>query len=228
VIDNQLTAKLTGKIGDLSNYMLKSIVSQAVRSTLDSVAFTTGQLLELDLIGLLRDDVQKADGSFAFHYFDPCDEVVAARKTKLTAQEVAALFTEAGIPLRRCLKDLHMALKDPAGSPFYCYRALETVKGHLGSKAGEVKDNRQWEVMREALRVERAEIEKVKKHADPLRQRSNLPGRRVAADDQHHLEYRRSLHQTSAGGEAGRRGQVAVDGGVRFNVELCSGWWNSH
>jgi hypothetical protein len=34
VVDNQLTAKFTGQLGDLSNYMLKSIASQAVpRST---------------------------------------------------------------------------------------------------------------------------------------------------------------------------------------------------
>jgi hypothetical protein len=129
-----------------------------------------GYLFELDLAGLLRDDKRKDDGSFEFHYFDPQDEVIGARETKLTVQEISALFiTNDGVPVRRCLNDLHMALKDHADSPFYCYRALETVRWHLGNKVGAVKDKEQWEVLRQSLGVDRSAIEKVKKHADSLR-----------------------------------------------------------
>jgi len=170
VIDNQLTAKLTGKIEHLSNFMLKTIVSQAAQDIINSVAFTTGRLFELDLIGVVKDEKQRADGSVRFDYFDNYDEVISARKPSVTVQDIVALcISEDGIPVRRCLNDLSMALKEHADSPFYCYRALETIRGHLGNKRDETSDSKQWEVMREILVVDRADIDKVKKYADPLR-----------------------------------------------------------
>jgi hypothetical protein len=46
---------------------------------------------------------------------------------------------------------------------------METIKGHIGDRFGETTDKRQWEVMRKVLMLNRADLEVVKKLADPLR-----------------------------------------------------------
>jgi hypothetical protein len=138
VMDNQLVGRLIGKIGHLSNFTLKMIVDQAAKDVMNAIAFTTGRLYGIDLIGVTKESGDRGDGSIAFHYFDNSDEVIANRTPSVTVRELASLFITAnGIPVRRCLSDLRMALTEHIDSPYYCYRALETIRGHLGAKHGE-------------------------------------------------------------------------------------------
>src|SRR5262245_1319487 len=88
VIDNQLTAKLFGRIDHLSNTALKDIVSQAMQGILSSVAFITGRLFELDLISVVKEDKRRSDGSIQLHYFDNAHEIVTDRRFSITADDL--------------------------------------------------------------------------------------------------------------------------------------------
>jgi hypothetical protein len=170
VSDNQLIAKVRGEIGKQSNAALKHMVTQAEEIVLNAIAFTTGTVFEVDVIGVIRDRDDRADGSFDFHYFDNVHDIIAERSASFDFRQIWELCnTEDGLPLRRCLNDLRSALKELDDSPFYCYRAMETIKGHIGHRFGETTDKRQWEVMRKVLGLNRADLEVVKKLADPLR-----------------------------------------------------------
>jgi hypothetical protein len=170
VIDNQVTAKVFGKVGHLSNFMLRMIAKQALQDSIGALAFTAGRTYEVDLVGIVKDAPGKSDGSFRFEYFDNVDEVVASKKTNVTAQNIESLLlTDDQSELRRCLNDFQMALANHLDSPFYCYRALESVRRHLGRKAGLSDKAKQWEHMRTILSISEAEIYKVKGYSDPLR-----------------------------------------------------------
>jgi hypothetical protein len=143
VIDNQLTAKMVGDIGKQSNVAVKNIVAGAEQIALNAVAFTSGAVFDVDVIGVINDVVDRADGSFEFHYFDTHD-VITNRKRVLELQQIWNLcISDDGLPLRMCLSDLQMALRKFEDSPFYCYRAIETVKNHIapGSERRKITAN---------------------------------------------------------------------------------------
>lgn len=170
VIDNQITAKVFGKVGHLSNFMLRMIAKQALQDSIGAIAFTTGRTYEVDLVGIVKDAPGKSDGSFRFDYFDNLDDVVTSKKTNITVQHIESLLlTDEQSELRRCLNDFQMALTNHLDSPFYCYRALESVRGHLGRRAELSDKAKQWEHMRTLLSISKAEILKVKDCSDPLR-----------------------------------------------------------
>lgn len=175
VSDNQLIAKVQGEIGKQSNAGLKHMVTQAEEIVLNTIAFTTGTIFEVDVVGLIRDRDDRADGSFDFHHFDNTHDIITERGSSFDWKQIWEIcISDDGLPLRRCLNDLRSALKDFGDSPFYCYRAMETIKGHIGYLSGETKDKKQWRVMRNVLGLSRADLEVVKDLADPLRHGGSL------------------------------------------------------
>jgi len=170
VIDNQLVAKVIGDVGGQSNVFLKNLVVQAEQIVLSAVAFTTGNIFDIDIIGVIRDRDDAIDGSFNFNYIDNAHDVISSRTSSTTLHQIYQIcISDDGISLCRCLNDLRTGLRELNDSPFYCYRAIETIKGHVGDRLGETTDKGQWEVMRKVLGVNRDDLEIVKKLADPLR-----------------------------------------------------------
>jgi hypothetical protein len=111
---------------------------------------------------------------------------LAGRHQLLSIKIYRICISDDGISLCRCLNDLRTALRELNDSPFYCYRAIETIKGHIGDRLGETTDKGQWEAMREMLGVNRDDLEIVKKLADPLRH-----GRAIKFDGS---EWRKIIH----------------------------------
>lgn len=170
VIDNQLIAKVIGDTGGQSNVFLKNLVAQAEQIVLNVIAFTRGGVFDVDIISVIRERDDASDGSFEVHYLDNIHDVISDRKSSTTLQQIYEIcISDDGLPLRRCLNDLRTALREINDSPFYCYRAIETIKGHIGDRFGETTDKGQWEVTRETLALNRSDLEVVKELADPLR-----------------------------------------------------------
>lgn len=168
VVDNQLIAKIIGEIGAQSNAALCNCVRQAENIVLNIEAFTSGRVFELDIVGIMREKANLSDGSMEFHYLDN-HEFIADRVGSLDASCIWELcIHDDGLPLRMCLNDLRMALKEQNDAPFYCYRAVETIKNHVAF-ASHDNDKLQWEVTRDTLGVEKAKVMTIKKLADPLR-----------------------------------------------------------
>lgn len=170
VMDNQFIAKVVGDVGDQSNVMIKHMVSQAERIVLNAMAYTNGSVFDLDVIGVIHESHDKSNESVNFHYMDNVHDIIKNRHSAFEIKEIWQLcISDDGLPLRRCLNDLRMALKELNDSPFYCYRAIETTKYHIGTRFGETKDKKQWEATRSILQVEKAEINIIKNLADDLR-----------------------------------------------------------
>ncbi len=187
VINNQLVAKVIGDAGEQSNVFLKNLVTQAEQIVLSAVAFTTGNVFDIDIIGVIRDRDDAADGSFNVHYIDNAHDVISNRASAATLHQIYQIcISDDGISLCRCLNDLRTALRELNDSPFYCYRAIETIKGHIGDRLGETTEKAQWEVMRGVLGVNRGDVEIIKKLADPLRH-----GRAIKFDGS---EWRKIIH----------------------------------
>jgi hypothetical protein len=70
VEDGQLTARIIGDVGHLSNYILKSMVRQVEQSWLNAHAFVHGETFEVDIVGIVKDAEDRADGSARFYYHD--------------------------------------------------------------------------------------------------------------------------------------------------------------
>jgi hypothetical protein len=145
VIDNQLAARIIGNVGDLSNFTLNNIVRQAEQSLLDAHAFIHGEMFEVDIVGIARDVRDRADGSLEFHYLDNVDEVIQARDALVSLEDVWALCqSDAGLYLRSSLNDLRMALRNHTDGPFYCYRAMETIRHDIGHRYKIKEKKQQW------------------------------------------------------------------------------------
>ena len=174
VIDNQLAAKVIGEVGDQSNVALWNIVTQAEQIMLNAEAFTSGRVFDVDVVGLLRESAIRSDRSMSFHYKDNTHDLISNRSSAFSARQIWDLcIGDEGLALRMCLNDLRMALKEQNDAPFYCYRAVEMIKNHIGSKCGG-NEKQQWEVTRDTLNVERKKLDIIKDLADPLRH-----GRRI-------------------------------------------------
>lgn len=175
VTDNQLIAKIIGDVGQQSNVALKRIVARAEEIVLNAHAFRTGAVFDVDVIGIIRDSEDRTDGSMEFHYMENIHDIITERENTPDMNTIWNLcISNDGLPLTRCLRDLRSALRELDDTPFYCYRAIEIIKTHIGTRFGESIDKQQWEVMRANLCLDRADIEVVKKYADPLRHGGEL------------------------------------------------------
>jgi hypothetical protein len=67
------------------------------------------------------------------------------------------------------LADIREATLQTHMTPFYCFRAIESIKNFFGAKYDIKKDDKQWEKLKEELNIERTIIDEVKKFADPIR-----------------------------------------------------------
>jgi hypothetical protein len=87
VIDNQLVAKVIGEVGGQSNVFLKNLVVEAEQIVLSAVAFITGNIFDIDIIGVIRDRDDATDGSFNVHYIDNAHDVISSRTSSATLHQ---------------------------------------------------------------------------------------------------------------------------------------------
>jgi hypothetical protein len=63
------------------------------------------------------------------------------------------------------LADFREAMRNPVGTGFFCYRAIEAMMQSMKANQDE-KDGPAWEALRKGLQVSRAALEMIKDHAD--------------------------------------------------------------
>lgn len=81
-------------------------------------------------------------------------------------------FGSDAIYIRRCLADLSFAIKRADDTPFYCFRALESLRQSFGA---ELSDVDQWKAMAEAVGSSKAEMEPLRARAFPARHGVPVP-----------------------------------------------------
>jgi hypothetical protein len=163
VQDGQLTARIVGEIGHVSNYAVRNMVKQAEQTWLDAHAFIHGETFEVDIVGIVKDAEDRSDGSADFYYQDNVNDIIRARECQLGAQDIWKL--RGSVYLRRTLHDLRMALTYHDDGPFYCYRAVETIRHDIGEGSWD----RMWDVLggsRDEVDVFR-ELARSMRHGEP-------------------------------------------------------------
>jgi hypothetical protein len=71
--------------------------------------------------------------------------------------------------LQSALADMRHALRFDSDSPFFCYRALDSLRGHFASTTDTSSNKASWERLRSELGIDRGEIMELKKFADSRR-----------------------------------------------------------
>lgn len=67
--------------------------------------------------------------------------------------------------LWRAIADFRQAIAYPADTPFYCYRAVESLRYYFDTE----NKKRGWEKLRVSLGIEKKTIDSITKHADDIR-----------------------------------------------------------
>lgn len=81
-------------------------------------------------------------------------------------------FGPGAIYIRRCLADLSFAIKRPDDTPFYCYRAIESLRQSFGA---DLSEGEQWREMAAAVGSSKEEMEPLRTRAFPARHGVPLP-----------------------------------------------------
>jgi hypothetical protein len=170
VEDGQLIAKVIVEVGELSNFSVKSIVTEIEQTVLNVHAFIHGEAFDLDIVAIIKEAKNAADGSLEYHHQDHSHDIITSRNNQFDFETVWNLCrSHDGSHLRRALNDLRMALIYIKDGPFYCHRALETVRRGIGSNDSPNNDSAQWDHMWRMLGGSRADKDFFEKLAVDIR-----------------------------------------------------------
>lgn len=81
-------------------------------------------------------------------------------------------FGPDAIYIRRCLADLSLAIKRADDTPFYCFRAIESLRQSFGAELSEAE---QWREMAAAVGSSKDEMEPLRRRAFPARHGVPMP-----------------------------------------------------
>jgi hypothetical protein len=172
VIDSQLVARITTDQGRLNDYVIKSLVEQIETVLLNAAAFTTGTVLDVEIVTIAT---QKEDGTLGVGYQDVVHDVIRDRPCYISVHDIWKLCDgPVGLCVRLCLNDLRSALKYPNDGPFYCYRALEALRHEVARRYDLEERDQQWTRLREIAGLSYDDMETFIKMATALRHGESL------------------------------------------------------
>lgn len=145
---------------DVDMETLKNYIDTTVRAVIDTLCYLWGRGYDVEITSAIGAD----DKNYVFGVGIPILE-----KTKndrpLTLDQLWPLAYQ-NEHLRHALADLREAIRSPADTGFFCYRAIESVRQHFVSDDDKAKS---WELLHSALCSERSWTDPVKKYADQPR-----------------------------------------------------------
>jgi hypothetical protein len=169
IIKSQITARFTSA-GTMDNvFTLKNLVENAVRSVLDVVGYCNGFGYDVDIVQAVNPETLELQ-VFGI-------DVPAVTEFASTARlDFNAVFKltgdgQAGEFLKASLTDLREATKDPRGTGFHCYRAVESLMKCCSSRQSPPPTNSTaaWELFRATYTIDKDEIMRIKGYADGVR-----------------------------------------------------------
>jgi hypothetical protein len=158
--------------GNADIFTLRNVAVDCVYVLTDLVGYLKGLSLQVEMLWA----IQQETGDWRLFGID-VPVLVARRKDrdqKLTKADLEAVGSS--VPLQMALADFREAMRSPAGTGFFCYRAIEAMMQSM--KNTPEKESATWERFRNALRVDASAIFYVKGHADFARH-----GKAAAASD---------------------------------------------
>jgi hypothetical protein len=163
--DGQIVAHATVTEGETDVHTLRNLVEQSIRAYVDAIGYVEGLNYDLDFISAAS--LETGEGTI-FGIKIPV--IAEARDPKklgtISSDLLIAVISEPAAQI--ALADFREAMRVPAGTGFFCYRAIEAIMQSIRSSDAE-SDNVVWDRTRATLRIDRSAIDFVKKFADPPR-----------------------------------------------------------
>jgi hypothetical protein len=167
IYNNQISAFVKWENDAEDILTLRNIVRASVEVITNVMGFLKGYAYDVEITKIFDSDLGL---SVVFGIEIPALEERNKKRDFSGVGDVYLLcFEKEGVFLRRCLGDLSMAIKNADDTPFYCFRALESLKQYFGFKNGLEKDREQWEAMAKVIGVKQEVVEPIRKLAFPAR-----------------------------------------------------------
>jgi len=146
-------------------FTLKNYIDDAVRVIVDAFGYIKGCGYDVEIVQMVGP--KDEEGPIVFGVGIPALEGRQADSTALL-KLVAIYKDRRGSYLQRCLSDFREAIRSPRDTGFFCYRAVESLRQFFVAE-GASNNGESWKQLREAVNVDRDEIDFIKQFADPVR-----------------------------------------------------------
>jgi hypothetical protein len=165
--NSQITAVMEWENDSEDIFTLRNILKAFAEPIINITGFLKGYAFDIEITKVIESDLNE------IRVFNNDIPVLAERNKTRELSEVKNIYPlcsgAEGVYLRRCLGDLNMAMKHADDTPFYCYRALESLKQYFGFVNGITQDREQWKSMATALGGKEEDITPIKDLAFPAR-----------------------------------------------------------
>lgn len=147
-------------------FTLKNIIEDAIRLQVDILGYLFGCGYDIEVTAMVD-----SQGNEPIVFGVGIEELENQNDKKIEDfNKILSLFQDTkGDYLRRCLSDIREAIRMPKDTGFFCYRAIETIKQFFFKQIGTKNESESWEELRQALKIERSQIDFIKSFADPIR-----------------------------------------------------------
>jgi hypothetical protein len=167
VQNGQITAAIEWENDSEDIFTLRNILKTFVEPILSIAGFLKGYAFDIEITKVFESELGEV------RVFNNDIPVLAERNQNRQLTEVKNIYPLCSGPegtyLRRCLGDLNMAMKHADDTPFYCYRALESLKQYFGIVNEITGDREQWKSMAMALGGKEEDVKPIKDLAFPAR-----------------------------------------------------------
>ena len=147
-------------------YTLKNEVEDMIRVALDALGYTLACGYDLEIVQMIN---SLGSPPIIFGVGIPVVEH-SATNANIRFDTIIGLYSDAkGKYLQLCLANLREAIRAPKDTGFFCYRGIESLRQFFLNEKMAKDDKSSWDLLREELKMNRSDIDKIKEFADPIR-----------------------------------------------------------
>jgi hypothetical protein len=170
IVNNQISAFMDCEDDQIDFFTLRNAVKLHIHTFVNAIGFVKGRAYDVEVTKVFTSDLEE---TLIFGIDIPVlEERNAHLKLNDSIDHILLLcHGHDGIYLRRCLDDLAMSMRYLDDTPFYCYRALESIKQYFGKKFNlpNDKDKEQWKKFADAIGGKKDDLDVIRKLAFPAR-----------------------------------------------------------
>jgi hypothetical protein len=146
--------------GQVDVFTLRNIVENDMRTVTDLIGYVDGISFDIDTISTLSDE----GPSVIFGIETPVLRETRQPQTATIESDLLKAVSDE-IPARLVLADFREAIRNPVGTGFFCYRAIEAMMQSMKARPDD-KDDPAWDMLRSRLQLTIPAIYAIKGHAD--------------------------------------------------------------
>jgi hypothetical protein len=160
IADGQFVVPVIIESGQIDVHTLRNLVENDIRIASDLIGYLIGGSFDIDMISATSD----AGPSVIFGIKIPAlHETRPERPPVIEADLLLAVARN--IPARLVLADFREAIRNPVGTGFFCYRAVEAMMQSMKGDPDD-KDGPAWAKLHDRLQIDKSFIDEIKKHGD--------------------------------------------------------------